>query len=255
MKNKGYSMSISFDMLFKKHYCHKCGSKLEKEKVRRVVTKKDPDFYSYWSGDGKPIGDAKINVDSFIYVCPNCKQRYLEEEQDQIDIIQKKVNSKVLSGFEIIDNIDYVKGKLKKRKVISDIVSRIVLAFVLALMVYFVYKDSPNLITILIIAMSLYLVVSLWGLIRNKNKDIEEDKFILYRKLQLSSKDNRHLINASKICYCYHCKSKLISSEITRFKDHNTALCPICNQDTIIPTSIEDTVDKDIIEQMHEYWF
>ena len=41
---KGKSYSIPFGMVFKKYYCSKCGTKLEKEKTHRVVTKNDKDY-------------------------------------------------------------------------------------------------------------------------------------------------------------------------------------------------------------------
>ena len=44
--------------------------------------------------------------------------------------------------------------------------------------------------------------------------------------------------------------------EIERYiDDGQTALCPKCGIDAIIPDSIEESVDENIIAEMNEYWF
>ena len=46
------------------------------------------------------------------------------------------------------------------------------------------------------------------------------------------------------------------SSEINRYLDEEeTALCPKCGIDSIIPDGIDENIDKGIIEEMHDYWF
>ena len=44
--------------------------------------------------------------------------------------------------------------------------------------------------------------------------------------------------------------------EVEEYIDNGqTALCPRCQIDAIIPDSIEESVDENIIAEMNEYWF
>ena len=57
-------------------------------------------------------------------------------------------------------------------------------------------------------------------------------------------------------CYCFYCKSIIDSSEIKDYIDNGqTALCPECDMDAIIPDGIEEEIKEEIIEDMNQYWF
>ena len=76
------------------------------------------------------------------------------------------------------------------------------------------------------------------------------------RKLHVYSSHNRELILKSNKCYCFYCKSILSSNEIIKYIDNNeTALCPKCDIDSIIPDAIDDTIDQKVIDDMNQYWF
>ena len=57
---KGKSWSIPVGMIFKKHYCHHCGNKLEKEKNHRIVSKDDVDYYKYHDVGNYPRYDYDV---------------------------------------------------------------------------------------------------------------------------------------------------------------------------------------------------
>ena len=37
--------------------------------------------------------------------------------------------------------------------------------------------------------------------------------------------------------------------------NEDTALCPYCGVDAIIPDSIDEKIDEELIEDMNKYWF
>ncbi len=99
---KGKSYSIPLGMVFKKYYCSKCGTKLEKEKTHRVVTKDDKDYYQYHEYGMFPLHD--YDVYSYQFKCPSCEERISFDEQCIIERIQKKCSRFVLSPAEIKEN-------------------------------------------------------------------------------------------------------------------------------------------------------
>ena len=76
------------------------------------------------------------------------------------------------------------------------------------------------------------------------------------QKLHAYSSHNKKLIDTADKCYCFYCKSSMQKDEIKNYiDDGQTALCPKCEIDAIIPDSIDDTVDEQMISEMNEYWF
>ena len=114
MKSKSYSIPLG--MVFKKHYCAKCGAKLEKEKTHRVVTKNDTDYYHYQDLGTFPRWD--YDVYEYRFKCPECEARTSYEEQRIVRRIQKKCGHKALSSDEIKDNYKECKKSVKKSKLL-----------------------------------------------------------------------------------------------------------------------------------------
>ena len=75
-------------------------------------------------------------------------------------------------------------------------------------------------------------------------------------RLHTYSTHNRELIEASDRCYCFYCKSVMDSRDVKDYIDNGqTALCPKCDIDSIIPDGIEEDVNEEIIDEMNQYWF
>jgi hypothetical protein len=75
------------------------------------------------------------------------------------------------------------------------------------------------------------------------NYDIKQAaKFAMY---------NKENVLAAKICGCYHCMAIFEPKEIKEWTDKNqTALCPFCNVDAILPN-----LNKDTLHKLNTYWF
>ena len=85
---RGKSYSVPGGMMFKKYYCAKCGTKLEKERTHRVVTKNDRDYYRYHKRGRFPQPD--YDVYDYRFQCPGCDSRISFDEQRIIEKIQKQ---------------------------------------------------------------------------------------------------------------------------------------------------------------------
>lgn len=73
---------------------------------------------------------------------------------------------------------------------------------------------------------------------------------IISRAVYLSMK-NREAVEKSEQCGCYHCLSVFESKDIADWTDNNqTALCPNCAVDTVIP----DVSDIKVLEASQKYW-
>lgn len=109
---KGKSYAIPVGMVFKKYYCCKCGTKLEKERTHRVVNKEDKDYYQYQDCGTFPRVDH--DVYDYRFKCPNCGKRNSYDEQCIMERIQKKSKSKILSSKEIKNNYQNCKHNNNK---------------------------------------------------------------------------------------------------------------------------------------------
>lgn len=67
-----------------------------------------------------------------------------------------------------------------------------------------------------------------------------------------ASRNNIDALDDFEMCGCYFCIRVFDTDEIVDFTDNgNTALCPHCGVDAIIP----GTVNKIFLEKAHEKWF
>ena len=96
---KGQETSIPLGMIFRKMFCHKCGTQLKKQKVSNIYYKGDNGFQKHILGH-RTIGMDKIEKISYIYVCPNCNSSMTYEMQVRISKIQKRLDKKILSDNE-----------------------------------------------------------------------------------------------------------------------------------------------------------
>ena len=75
-----------------------------------------------------------------------------------------------------------------------------------------------------------------------------------------SSNNRKEIINFSE-CGCFYCLRYFNPKEIKEwvdsadiFEEGQTALCPFCGIDSVLPGSC-DIRNQDFMSEMHEYWF
>lgn len=259
---KGKSYAIPFGMVFKKYYCSKCGSKLEKERTHRVVTKDDKDYYQYHDYGTFPRSDH--DVYDYRFKCPSCGARISFVEQCIIERIQKKCSSKILSSIEIKQNHKECKFEDNKRVLLRNILVPLCFVSLFFPLFYFFGTNKEEFsLTVLII---LYILISLGIIIgairkykgnyklRHLQSYSHEEEATLNR-LHSYCSHNKELITTSKKCYCFYCKEKFDSVEVVEYIDTgHTAICPKCGIDAVIPDCIEEINEK-VIDEMNKYWF
>ena len=76
-----------------------------------------------------------------------------------------------------------------------------------------------------------------------------------YDVLHSFSLRNKDQITKSKHAGCFHCLSNIPIDNIKDWVDKDlTALCPMCNIDSLLPDS-EVELSNDLLKSMHTYWF
>ena len=77
-----------------------------------------------------------------------------------------------------------------------------------------------------------------------------------YQKmLRARSMNNRGALLDSRQCGCFFCLKMYKPDQITRWLHEETALCPYCNVDAVIPESTDYELDDSLLLAMKEYWF
>ena len=253
MNSKHYS--IPYGMIFKKYYCSKCAALLQKEQTHRVVTKDDKDYYRYHNLGEFPKHDCDVYGKRF--KCPNCNTRISFEEQCAIERIQKKFRKKLLSDQQIKDNYTSARAADIKRSLLSSVLAQ----FIFCIAVFLITFLTTRSLMATLLFSSVYLLISVSVVFQRfkgrrttrawYSREEEAKLEILHAK----SSNNRELVKASEKCYCFYCKSSMNSSEITNYLADGTALCPHCGIDSVIPDSINEPINEELISQMNEYWF
>ena len=261
MKTKSYT--IPFGMVFKRYYCSKCGAGLEKEKTHRVVTKDDKDYYQYHDYGEFPRYD--VDVYDHRFKCPSCGARISFDEQCIMERIQKKCGQTVLSSYDIKEYYKECKEGNSKRVLYRNIGIPIAMSLLAGLFYYIFSGDrTPQNLTKAFVLLAIIAVCSAVAAVRRYkgNYKIKSKRTYSYekesqlQKLHTYASHNKKLIDTADKCYCFYCKSSMQKDEIKNYiDDGQTALCPKCEIDAIIPDSIEDTVDEQMISEMNEYWF
>ncbi len=80
----------------------------------------------------------------------------------------------------------------------------------------------------------------------------ESDQRSLHRH---SSIHRETLLRVGK-CGCFYCSSIFDVAEVTEWVDHEqTALCPRCGIDSVIPGTVSDLFGEKLLSEMYEFWF
>lgn len=260
---KGKSWSIPFGMIFKKYYCSKCGTKLEKEKTHRVVTKNDKDYYQYHDYGMYPRYD--YNVYEYRFKCPKCNERRSFKDQCIIEKIQKKYNIKILSINQIKDNYNLFKEEDNKRALSRNIIIPIVMYIIFFVIYFFTLTDRTlrdfGLLSAIFMFLAITTTISIVRNYKGKGKirikqSYSHEHITKMKKLHTYASNNKNLIEESNVCYCFCCKKIVDKNEIKEYIDEDTtALCPNCGVDSVIPDSIDEELNGKVIDDLNNYWF
>jgi hypothetical protein len=76
------------------------------------------------------------------------------------------------------------------------------------------------------------------------------------RQAPILAMKNKDRIAESNRCGCYHCLKTCSAEEITEWTDGSeTALCPHCSVDALIPDQSGVSLKAESLEAMRRYWF
>ena len=100
---RGYKGTIDVGMLFRKMYCHKCGTKMKKSTSSTTTKKGEFGFGKRIAG--KPtLGMSQRKDIFFVFICPSCGNTRTADYQTRISKLQKKLQKKILTDEEIFGN-------------------------------------------------------------------------------------------------------------------------------------------------------
>lgn len=105
----GYRIQIDLGILFRKMYCCKCGERLKKHSISRIIKKGDYDFDTQLVGQKTSIGMDKIKETTYIYKCNSCCYTIDYDYQKRIAKKQKSLKRKNLTATEIASLKVYLK--------------------------------------------------------------------------------------------------------------------------------------------------
>ena len=67
---------------------------------------------------------------------------------------------------------------------------------------------------------------------------------------------NRAWLGSSDRAACFHCLSEYPASAVAEWVDDGqTALCPVCSIDSVLPGAVAPTDDPLLLQAMHDRWF
>ena len=260
---KGKTWELPPGMVFGTYYCTRCGETLEREKVHRVVTPEDKDYYSYQGYGTYPERDH--DVYSYQFACPRCGKRVAYREQRILARIQRKEGLRTLTESEIQANYDACKAAENKRALMVEIADSIFLLLVVLLGGYAAYSEGRFQSFIPAAALLLlWIAIRIpYGIAKHKGKLTSREfyrhsyeKKAQMERLHAYCMGNRELIARANRCYCFYCKAEMDKSEIVDYlEQENTAICPKCGVDAILPDSVREPINKTLLTQLHDYWF
>ena len=252
-------------MFVKNYYCPKCGEKLGRKKIKRTYITKIIDTSHYQTFRPNTIAKPYYDEYSHQFECPSCGATYLYPEQCVNAEIQKKCGSKILSKSQIDENYTSCRTKHNRRVLAfeSIVPSLLAIAMMALMYIYFAEKSQTNLIVI--IAVTVVLVgINIYGAIlkcKRNSKFIQPATFTPEHadhmiKLSEYCVNNKELIEKSSKCYCFNRKCDFESDEIESYgKDGVSAVCPICDNITILPDSIDEPITDELLNSMENYWY
>jgi hypothetical protein len=77
----------------------------------------------------------------------------------------------------------------------------------------------------------------------------------LIKNVPMLAINNKSLLQATDSCGCYHCGTIMPTKEITKWTDkEQTAVCPFCTCDCIIPAGNGIALSKESLQKIHDHW-
>ena len=95
-----YEIIIPVGMIFKKMYCHKCGTRLKKERITKTYKKGEPGFRK--TGRSTTLGVSKLQESNYIYKCPKCGAEITYDNQCVI-AKKQKISKKIILSEDDLD--------------------------------------------------------------------------------------------------------------------------------------------------------
>lgn len=83
---------------------------------------------------------------------------------------------------------------------------------------------------------------------------MNKDKLI---KIHTHCMANREELSKVDSCGCFYCLRTYTPKEIKEWiedKAGDTAICPYCDVDSVLPESYEYELSKELLQEMHDYW-
>ena len=254
----------------KPFYCHKCGNQLIKEEKYKANKKEDTPLEDvnqyYYSRDNENVNKKQeYNVVNPQFRCKYCERTIEVEHQKTINIIQKKLKSNRLSEIEIKEHYEKA-SKTRKHQRLFNVFLYPFLFLIVIFVIDYILMSTTNIDETAIIVSSISIMFAIIiGLAKgmagihfyNENDtDFTYDETEHLSTLHTYTLKNKSLIEKSKICYCYHCKNKILVEDIVDYLDEGeTAVCPKCNVDSLIPDCIDEEITDKVIDDMNRYWF
>lgn len=261
MKGKSWHIPVNTS----KYSCSCCGGNLTTEKTHRVVTKEDKDYFRYQRFNTFPRVDHDIY--EFEYKCTSCGNYTSFDEQRIIHKLQKEYASKVLTKEQIEQSMPTAKDEYRKSRIWRNILFNIIGFLIWGIVLIANINPNPDNMTkaigVVFLMVSIPFIFSLIFIVKKFNgtiklrmyQDYSFDDKMLYKKLHAATRHNRELVEQSNMCYCYHCRKSFSASDIYSYTDlSKSAICPQCNNATIVPDAIDEKISPSVINQMHDYW-
>lgn len=85
----------------------------------------------------------------------------------------------------------------------------------------------------------------------NDANNLIDEPFIDDRDYTYNNKAILDHIHPDNLCSCIYCKTTMSRKDITLFTKDDTAICPICGVDSIVPYELQ----KNDLEQLHRLYF
>ena len=92
---KGYEATMPVGMIFRKMFCHKCGTQLKKEKITETYKKGELGYSDKILGHST-LGMSEIAKSYYVYKCTNCGAKISYDDQCVIAKKQKRLKKKIL---------------------------------------------------------------------------------------------------------------------------------------------------------------
>lgn len=88
-----------------------------------------------------------------------------------------------------------------------------------------------------------------------KYKHKQSEFYNIFRE----SKNNEEAVRSSVMCSCFSCGKKFFSYEIrdwaiTEDGEEKTAICPLCDADTVIPDDGRGYINKELLDETREFY-